>query len=81
MEQDTDSKLGKEYVKAVYSHSAYLNYIQSTSGEMPGWMKLKLELSLPGDIFNNLRYSDDTTLKAGNEEEVKNLLMGDERGE
>ena len=43
MEQWTGSKLGKEYVKAVYCHPAYLTYIQSTSGKMPGWMKLKLE--------------------------------------
>ena len=42
MEQ-TGSKLGKEYVKAVYWHPAYLTYIQSTSCEMPGWMEHKLE--------------------------------------
>ena len=39
MEQWTGSKLGKEYVKAVYCHPAYLTYLQSTSCEMPGWMK------------------------------------------
>ena len=50
MEQQTDSKLGKEYTKAVYCHPAYLTYMQSTSREMPGWMKLKLESSLPGEI-------------------------------
>ena len=43
MEQWTGSKLGKEYVKAVYCHSAYLTYIQSTSCEMPGWVKPKLK--------------------------------------
>ena len=43
MEQQTDSKLGKEYIKAVYWHPAYLTYMQSTSDEMPGWMKHKLE--------------------------------------
>ena len=42
MEQ-TGSKLGKEYIKAVYCHPAYLTYMQSTSCEMPGWMKHKLE--------------------------------------
>ena len=42
MEQQTGSKLGKEYVKAVYCHPAYLTYMQSTSWEMPGWMKHKL---------------------------------------
>ena len=50
MEQQTGSKLGKEYVKAVYCHPAYLTYMQSTSYEMPSWMKHKLELRLPGEI-------------------------------
>ena len=44
MEQQTGSKLGKEYVKAVYCHPAYLTSMQSTSWEMPGWMKHKLKL-------------------------------------
>ena len=43
MEQQTDSKKEKEYVKAVYCHPASLTYMQSTSWEMPGWMKHKLE--------------------------------------
>ena len=47
MEQQTGSKSGKEYVKAVYCHPAYLTYMQSTSWEMPGWMKHKLELDCP----------------------------------
>ena len=50
MEQQTGSKLGKEYVKAVYCHPAYVTYMQSTSCEMPGWMKHKLESRLPGEI-------------------------------
>ena len=50
MEQQTGSKLGKEYVKAVYCHSAYLTSMQSTSCEMPGWMKHKLESRLPGEL-------------------------------
>ena len=50
MEQQTGSKLGKEYVKAVYCHPAYLTYLQSTSCKMPGWMKQKLESRLPGEI-------------------------------
>ena len=50
MEQWTSSKLGKESVKAVYCHTAYLTYMQSTSCEMLGWMKHKLELRLPGEI-------------------------------
>ena len=49
MEQ-TGSKSGKEYVKAIYCHPAYLTYMQSTSCEMPGWMKHKLESRLPGEI-------------------------------
>ena len=49
-EQQTDSKSGKEYIKAVYFHPAYLIYMQSTSSEMPGWMKHKLESGLPGEI-------------------------------
>ena len=75
MEQQTGSKLGKEYVKAVYCHPAYLIYMQSTSYEMPGWMKHKLELRLPGEKSNNLRYADGTTLMAESEEELKRLLM------
>ena len=43
MEKQTGSRFGKEYVKAVYCHPAYVNYKQSTSCKMPGWMKHKLE--------------------------------------
>ena len=50
VEQWAGSKLGKEYIKAVYCHPAYLTYIQSTSCEMPEWMKHKLESRLPGEI-------------------------------
>ena len=50
MEQQTGSKSGKEYIKAVYCHLAYLTYMQSTSCEVPGWMKHKLESRLPGEI-------------------------------
>ena len=50
MEPQTGSKLGKEYVKAVYCHPAYLTSVQSTSCKMPGWMKNKLESRLPGEI-------------------------------
>ena len=50
MEQQTSSKSEKEYIKAVYCHPAYLTYMQSTSWEMPGWMKHKLESRLPGEI-------------------------------
>ena len=50
MEQWTGSKLGKEYIKTVYCHPAYLTYIESMSCEMPGWMKHKLETRLLGKI-------------------------------
>ena len=50
MEQQTSSKSGKEYVKAVYCHPPYLTYMQSISCEMPGWMKQKLESRLLGEI-------------------------------
>ena len=50
MEQQTDSKLGKEYAKTVCCHPAYLTYMQSTSSRVPGWMRHKLESRLPGEI-------------------------------
>ena len=50
MEQKTGSKLGKEYINAVYCHHAYLTYMQSTSWEMLGWMKPKLESRLLREI-------------------------------
>ena len=71
MEQWTGSKLGKEYIKPVYCHPVYLTYMQSTSCEMLGWVKHKLESRLP----EKLRYADDTTLMAESEEELKSLLM------
>ena len=64
MEQHTGSKSGKEYIKAVYCHPAYLTYMQNTSSEMPGWMRHKLESRLPRRNINNLRNADDTTLMA-----------------
>ena len=50
MEQQTGSKLGKEYDKAVYCHPAYLTYMQSTLSKTPGWMKYKLESRFLGEI-------------------------------
>ena len=67
-EQQSDSKLGEEYIKAVYCHPAYLTYMQSISRKMLGWMKHKLELRLLG-------YADDTTLMAENKEALQSLLM------
>ena len=77
MEQQTGSKLGKKYVKAVYCYPDYLTYMQNTSCKMPDWMKHKIESRLPGEIsiILHIRYADDITLMAESEEERKSLLM------
>ena len=69
MEQQTGSKSGKGYIKAVCCHPAYLMYMQNTSCEMLGCMKTA------GRNINNLRYVDDTILMAESKEELKRLLM------
>ena len=74
MEQQIGSKLGKEYVKALHCHPAYLTYIQSTSWEMPGWMK-QTGIKIAGRNISNLRYTDDPTLMTENKEELKSFLM------
>ena len=76
MEQQTGSRLEKEYVKAVYCHPDYLTYMQSTSWETLGWKKHRLESRLPGEISIT---SDDTTLMAESEEELKSLLESERR--
>ena len=68
MQLQTGSKSGKEYIKAVYCHPAYLTYMQSTSCEMLSWMKHKLESRLLGEISICI-------LMAESEEELKSLLM------
>jgi len=73
MEQQTGSKLGKEYVKAVYCQSTYLTYMQSTSWETLGWWSTSWNRDCWKDIIN-LRYADDTTLRAESEEKLKNIL-------
>ena len=75
MDQQTGSKSGKEYIKPVYYHPVYLTYIQSTSCTMLGWMKHKLESRFAGRNINYLRYTNDTTLMAESEEELKSLLI------
>ena len=72
MGQQNGSKLGKELVKAVYCHPAYLTSRKSTSCKMPGWMTQKLDARQSN---KKLRYVDDTTLMAENEEELKSFLM------
>ena len=74
MEQKTVSKLGKEYIKAIYCHPEYLTYMQSTSWET-GLDEAQTGVKIAGRYINNLRYADDTTLMAESEEEPKILLM------
>ena len=81
MEKQNGSKLGKEYVKAVYCHRACLTYMQNISWETLDWMKHKLETRFMGEISNNPRYTDDTTLMGESEEELKSLWMKVKRGE
>ena len=73
MKQQTSFKSGKEYVKAVYCHPAYLSYMQSTSGKMKDEAQAGIKIAMRN--INNLRYSDDTILMAESEEELKSLLM------
>ena len=69
------SKSGKEYVKAVCCHPAYLTYMQSTSWENAGLEVAQAGIKITGRNINNLRYADATTLTAESEEELKSLLM------
>ena len=73
MEQGAGSKLGKEYIKAVHCHPAYLTYMQSTSCDILGWMK-QAGIKIAERNINNLRYKDDTTLTGESEEELKKLF-------
>ena len=75
MEEQTSSKSGKKYVKAVYCHPAYLTYMPSTSCKMPGWMKHKLESRLVEKISITSDIQMDTTLMGESEEELKSFLM------
>ena len=74
MEQWTGTKLRKEYIKAVYCHLAYLTYMPSTSGELPGWKSTSWNQDCRRNI-NNLIHADGTTFMAESEEELKSLLM------
>ena len=70
MEQETGSKLEKEYIKVVYCHLEYLTYMQSTSCEMLGWIKYKLQSELPGEISINSDTQMIPPLWQKNEEEM-----------
>ena len=75
MEQQTGSKSGKEYIKAVYCHPADLTYMQSTSCEMLGWKKHKLESRSPGEIS----ITSDMHLPYGRKQRTKEPLLETER--
>ena len=74
MEQWTGSQLGKEHIKAVYCHLAYLTYMQSTLCKIPGWMKHKLESRLPGEISITSDMQMTPPLWQKSKEELKSLL-------
>ena len=74
MEQQTGSKLGKEYFKAVYCHPAYLTYIQ-VHHVKSGLYKGQVGIQIAGRNINNLTYADDPTLMTESEEKLKRLLM------
>ena len=75
MEQQTGSKSGKEYVKALYCHPAYLTHMQSTSCKMSGWMNHRLESRFPGEILITSDMQMTTPLWQKREEELNSLLM------
>ena len=75
VEQQTGSKKEKEYVKAVYCHSAYLTYMQSTSWEMLGWMKHKLVSRMPGEISITSDMQMTPRLWQKGKEELKSPMM------
>ena len=74
MEQQTGSKLGKEYIKPVYCHPAYLTYAEYIM-QNTGLDEAEDGIKIAGRNINNLRYADDTTLMAESEEELKSPLM------
>ena len=74
MKQQTGSKLGKEYIKAVYCHSASLTSMQYIMRNT-GLEEVQAEIKIARRNINNLRYADDTILMAESEEEIKSILM------
>ena len=80
MEKQTGSKSGKEYVKVVYCHPAYLTHAEDIMRNA-GLDEAQARIKIAGRNINNLSYANDTTLMAESEEELKNLLIKGERGE
>ena len=74
MEQWTGSKLGKEYIKAIYCHPVYLTYAEYIIRNA-GLDEAQAGIKIAGRYINNLRYADDTTFMAVSKEELKSLLM------
>ena len=83
MEQQTDSKLGEEYIKAVYCPPTYLTYMQSTSCEMQSWMKHKLETRLLGEIsiISDMQMTPPLWQKVKRKKKKKKPLDESKRGE
>ena len=75
MEQQTDSKSGKEYIKAVYCHPALFNLYAEYIMRNAGLEETQAGIKIARRNINNLRYADDTTLMAESKEELKSLLM------
>ena len=81
MEQQTGSKSGKEYVKAVYCQPAYLTFMQSTSCENARLDEAQAGIKIAGKNINNLTYADDTTLMTESEELRSHLMKVKEESE
>ena len=82
MKQETGLKLGKQYVKAVYCHPAYLTYMQSTSCKMLGWIKHRLESSLPKIFYLRVLYAlqlDDDILSLAKDDKLGRALQEDRK--
>ena len=79
MEKQTGPQLGKEYIKAVHCHPTYLTYMQSTSCEIPGWVKHKLESRLQGEI--SITSDMQMTPSYGRKRRTKESLDESEKGE
>ena len=81
MEQHTGSKSGKEYVKAMYCHPAYLTYMLEYIMRNAGLEEAQVGVKIARININNLRYTDNTTLVAESKEGLKSLVVESERGE